>query len=269
MSPLTAPSMAVTFDDKGNLVLPPAPGHDDHARLCAWLTGVFALNPAHPIIGGAHQGHAGPEGHVELQRAGCPPLRFEPASKINSPQRIHEALNWTMVPSDGAVPAFKSAHCRQIAHVVRMLCGLTDRMTAEDEAGGIVGTFLGAAQAIEGLTTYGTVPQRYEAATALQPSIDEDTGRPVGAMHYLVDALTAELVIRVADLATAARVHTGTGLPHGWLDARMGALGWDRIRLSGYSESGRNGRRSGHHARCDAYRGLLRHEPDEPEAVNT
>jgi hypothetical protein len=172
--------MAVTVDAKGRLVLPAAPSHDDPAALCAWLTIVFALDRAHPITGGVRQGLAGPEGHVELRRAGAQPLRFEPASQIDSPQRIHEALNWRMIPTDGAVPAFKGDHCRQIAHVIRMLCGWADRMTEADEASGIVGCYLGAAQAIEGHTTYGTVPQRYEAATALQRGIDDGSGRSVG-----------------------------------------------------------------------------------------
>jgi hypothetical protein len=261
--------MAVTVDAKGKLVLPPAPPHDDPAGLCAWLTTVLALNPGHPITGGVRQGLAGPEGHVELRRADAQPLRFEPASQIDSPQRIHEALNWRMIPTDGAVPAFKGEHCRQIAHVIRMLCGWADRMTEADEAGGIVGCYLGAAQAIEGHTTYGTVPQRYEAATALQRGIDDDSGRSVGPQKYLLDSSTGEYVVRVADLSVAARVYTGGGLPHGWLDARMEALGWERIQLSGYSEAGRDGRRTGHHARCNAYRGHLPHHADVGEVVNT
>jgi hypothetical protein len=37
----------------------------------------------------------------------------------------------------------------------------------------------------------------------------------------------------------------------------MDALGWDRVRLSGYSEPGRHGRKTGTHVRCHAYRGHL------------
>jgi hypothetical protein len=259
--------MAVTWDKKGRMILPPAPGHDDHAGLCAWLTVSFGLDPRHPITSGVRQGLDGPEGHVELRRAGAPPLRFEPAAQINAPNRLIEALSWRLTPTDSAVPAFKSEHCRQIAHVVRMLCGLSDRMTAFDEAAGIVGTYMGAAQAVESLTTYGNGPQRHEAATALQRGVDETTGRPAGIPRYLIDANTGELVIRVADLAAAARTHIGSSLPRGWLDARMEALGWDRVRLDGHQAAGRIGR-LGHHARIDTYRGHLP-AGDTDEAVTT
>jgi hypothetical protein len=168
------------------------------------------------------------------------------------------------------VPAFKGDHCREINHVIRMLIGISGRLTAADEAGGIVGTFLSGAQPVEGLTTFGTVRQRYEAATALQRGIDEMSGRPTGPMKYLLDAATGEFVIRVADLAYAARGAVGTSLPHGWLDARIDALGWTRVRLSGYSQPGREGRATGTHARCDVYRGhLVSEDSDDDGSVNT
>jgi hypothetical protein len=80
--------MAVAFDDKGKMILPPAPAPTDIARLCLWLTVVFALDPQHPITGGERQGLAGPDGHVELRRTGAPSIRFEPMSKISQPQRL-------------------------------------------------------------------------------------------------------------------------------------------------------------------------------------
>jgi hypothetical protein len=261
--------MAVTWDDKGKMILPPAPAPTDIAGLCTWLTIAFALDPQHPITGGERQGRAGPEGHVELRRAGARSIRFEPMSKIHQPPRLIAELGGWLLDTDGAIPAFRAEHCRAIHHVIRMLCGRGSQLSASDEAAGIVGTFLGAAQAGEGLTTHGTTQQRYEAATALQRSLDEDSGRPIGAMRYLIDASTGELVIRVADLAVAARAHAGTGLAHGWLDGRMDALGWVRVRLSGYSQTGRDGRRTGTHVRCDAYRGHLTHEDDSEGSVNT
>jgi hypothetical protein len=252
----------VTHDEKGRLVLPATPALDDPAGLCTWLTAVFALDPKHPITGGERQGHAGPDGHVELRRAGAPSLRFEPAAQINSPNRLHDALAWWMLPSDGAVRPFKAEHCRQIAHVVRMLCGLAGMLSATQEAAGIVATYLGAAHRLEGHTTYGTTGQRYEAAVALQRTLDETSGRPMGPPRYLIDANTGEIAIRVADLAGAARMHVGSSLPRGFLDARMQALGWTRMRLDGHAISGRGGR-VGPHARADVYRGHLPHDGDE------
>jgi hypothetical protein len=261
--------MAVTWDDKGKMILPPAPAQTDIAGLCWWLTVVFALDPQHPITGGERQGLAGPDGHVELRRAGAASIRFEPMSKISQPQRLISDLAGWLIPTDDAVPAFKGDHCREINHVVRMLCGISGRLTAADEAAGIVGTFLNGAQPVDGLTTFGTVQQRYEAATALQRGIDDMSGRPTGPVKYLLDATTGDLVVRVADLAYAARAHVGASLPHGWLDGRMDALGWNRVQLSGYSQPGHEGRSTGTHARCDVYRGHLSSEPTDDAAVNT
>ena len=104
--------MAVTLDDKGKMMLPPAPAPTDIAGLCSWLTVVFALDPAHPITSGERQGRAGPEGHVELRRAGAASIRFEPMSKIIQPHRLVSELAGRLIPTDGAVPAFKGDHCR-------------------------------------------------------------------------------------------------------------------------------------------------------------
>jgi len=217
---------------------------------------LFALDVARPITGGAREGLRGAAGHVVLTRAGAPPLRFEPASKINQPPRLIEDLSWQTLASDGAVHAFKAEHCRQIAHVVRMLTDATHAPTDAQETAGIVGTFQSGAQAVEGLTTYGTAAQRYEAATALQRALDDVTGRALGPPRYLQDVNTGELVVRVGDLADAARRHVGSSLARGWLDARMAGLGWERITLDGHAHPGREGR-AGPHLRITAYRGLL------------
>jgi len=256
-------------DTKAKLTLPVTPAPDDRAGQCAWLTAVFALDPSHPVTGGAREGLRGAAGHVVLNRAGAPPLRFEPASRINQPQRLIEDLSWQMLPSDSAVPALKGEHCRAIAHVVRMLTDAAQVVTDAQETAGIVGAFLSVAEPVESLTVYGTTAQRYEAAKALQRDLDSLSGRLIGAPKFLIDSNTGELVIRASDLADAGRRHVGSSLARGWLDARMDNLGWTRGRLAGYAEPGRAGRASPH-ARCDVYRGHLpaADDPDD-ESVNT
>jgi hypothetical protein len=266
------PQAGVMFDEKGKLILPPAPTSADPAALAAWLTEVFGLNRAHPIIAGAHEGLRGANGHVVLTRLDAPPLRFEPASRINTPMRLIEDLTWQRTPTDEPVYALKGEHCRVIAHVVRQLCGASRGMTDAQETTGIVGTFLQIAAAADGaFTTYGTSQQRYEAAQALRRGVDEITGRPLAEPNYLVDENTGELVIAVSELSDAARRHVGSSLPRGWLDARMTNLGWERIRLDGHAQPGREGR-SGHHATVNAYRGHLPaadddHRPEPPGPV--
>jgi len=263
-APATA-AYALEYDAKGNLKLPPTPDLQDVAGQCAWLTAVFALDREHPITSGERQGVFGPEGHVELRRAGARSIRFEPASRINTPLKLIETLAWAVLHTDSAVPAFKGAHCAQIAYVVRMLCGAVEALTDGQEAAAIVATFLSGAVEVEhDVTTYGNSAQRYEAAISLRREIDQASGRPIGQVRYARDANTGELLIAVADLADAARRHAGSSLPHGWLDARMAALRWQRIMLQGYALPGRDGRK-GPHARIGAYRGIL--ATDEP--VNT
>ena len=203
------------------LVLPDVPALDDTAGLCAWLTCAFNLHAAHPITSGRHEGLRGPDGHAVLERRGAAPLRFEPQSKINTPARLIEVLSWQTGPTDGAIHALKGDHCRQIAHVVRMLCGATKAISDEEETADLVSVFLAEAIVQEGHTLYGTTAQRYEAATALQRELDEHTGRPRGVARYLIDANTGEYVIRVQDLGESVRRQLGSGLtrvprrPHG------------------------------------------------------
>jgi hypothetical protein len=70
-------------------------------------------------------------------------------------------------------------------------------------------------------------------------------------------------VIRVSDLAEAARRHTGTSLARGWLDARMENLGWGRSCVDVHALPGRSGR-TGPHTRMEVYRGLLPREEPSP-----
>jgi hypothetical protein len=254
----------VMFDDKGKMLLPGIPEHEDTPGLCKWLTAVLNLDRSHPITRGIHEGLRGPDGHVILERAGAVSIRFEPASKINNPTRLIEALSWWKQPTDGLVHSFKADHCRQISHVVRMLCGAHRGMTEAQQTEAIIGTFMHAAITLEGATTYGTTGQRYEAAMALRREVDQVTGRAIGPDRYFIDANTGEYVIAVSDLAEAARRHVGSSLPRGWLDARIEDLGWARITLQGYGQPGRDGRK-GPHARINAYRGHLSAITDDPD----
>jgi Bifunctional DNA primase/polymerase, N-terminal len=251
---------AVGYDDKGKLRLPEKPAADDIDGMCGWLTGVFSLDPAHPIVGGERQGLHGPDAHVVLRRRGALPLRFEPVTRIANPTRLREVLEGCMLHTDGEPPGFKNEHTYAIAHVVRMLCGHSERLSAEAETVGLVGDFLSDAKPVEGFTTYGTSGRRYEAALQLQ--------RPAGldeAPRYLVDSDTGEFVVRVGDLAAMVRRRYG-GLKRGWLDGCMAAIGWRRVEVQGYGLPGRGGRRQGPHLRANVYRGFL---PDNQESVNT
>jgi hypothetical protein len=261
----------VASDAKGDVDLPPVPPHDDAAAQCAWLGCAFNLCRDFPITGGSWQGVRGPDGHIVLRRAsGAAPIRFEPASKITSPMRMVETFVGQRHPRDGMQHALKAKHLRLVAHVIGCLCDASSAMTAAQETAGIVGTFLQGATAIDGHTTHGTAPQRYEAALALRREVDETTGRPIGAPRYLIDSNTGELVIAVGELNDAARRHIGGGLRRGWLEARMHDLGWSRRALQGYAHVGRSGRQ-GPHARLDVYRGHLRPEDTDPPnaPVNT
>jgi len=255
--------LAPHVDDKGKLVLPPVP-KSEPAELCKWLTAVLALDPEHPITEGVMAGVRGPNAHVVLRRLDAPPLAFEPAARINTPMRLVEDRSWQAIPSAGEVPPFKGAHCMQIAYVVRQLCGISQARTDEQETIGIVYSHLSRGIQVEGHTTYGSSAQRYEAVLALR---DDPSGRRIGGLAYLIDAHTGELVIRVSDLETTARLHIGSSLSRGWLTARMELIGWTRCTIDGHAQPGRVGRQ-GPHARTHVYRGLLP-QSDDDGAVTT
>lgn len=243
---------------KGKLQLPPTPELQDAAGMCAWLTVAFALDPQHPIVSARRHGHSGPESHVELRRAGgAPAISFEPATRINAPMKLIETLAWSVLHTDGAIPPFKGEHCQQVAHVIRMLCGVAETLSAEEQAAGIVSMFLSGAVEVEhAMRTHGTGGQKYEAAMSLRREIDPMSSRPIGPARFGRDADTGETVIAVADLAEAARRYTGSSLAQGWLAARLAVLGWERITLEGRALPGRAGMK-GPHARVYAYRGFL------------
>jgi Bifunctional DNA primase/polymerase, N-terminal/Primase C terminal 1 (PriCT-1) len=253
----------VEITDKG-IKLPQPADREDFAGHCAWLTAVFALDPGHPITGGERQGGRGAEGHVALARRAAPALRFEPASRINTPAKINEDLAWQTLPSDDAVPAFKGEHCRKIAHVIRMLCGIVDTWDAAQETEGIIGSYLSVAAEVEGFTTYGDSRDRYAAAAALRRDQD-DRGYESGPAKYLIDSNTGELVIPYDELTNTARKYIGGSIARGWLDARLKDLGWERRLLDGHGTLGVEGRQ-GHHLKRVVYRGHLR-PPAQEEAA--
>ena len=260
---------ACTIDEKGRLQLPPVPDPPEPAELCAWATGVFTLNPKHPIIEGRRLGAWGPDGHVVFKRRGAREIRIEPVSRLTNPTRLREALCGFRERFDDQVHGFKGEHTYVIEHVVRMLCDYTEVKTAADNALAVIGTFLAYAEPAEHdgrLTTRGTSAQRYEAAIALRRATNPSTGRRDGPPRYFTDTeidkqtgeikSTGHLVVAVSDMANAAREHERTTIPRGELEARMEGIGWKRITLDGHEESGRAGRHSPH-ARIEAYRGRL------------
>ena len=144
--------------------------------------------------------------------------------------------------------------------MVRQLTLHAEAVSANQETEAIVGAYLLDGEAIEGHTIYGTSGQRYEALEALKRPLNEH-GREIGS-RYLLDANTAEAVIRAGDLSTVARRQLGSGLVRGWLDARMAGIGWVRCRVQGFGPPRRPGDQ-GPHLRADVYRGLLSADDDE------
>jgi hypothetical protein len=164
---------AVTFDEKGKLKLPPKAEHDDVGGHCSWLTGVFSLDQNHPITGGKRHGLHGPEGHVELTRAGAPSIHLEGIGKMANATRLRETLEGHMLDTDGELPGFRNEHTYAVLHVLRMLCGATELLSIRAETTGLVGDFLADAEPIEGHTTHGNSGQRYEAVVALRRNLDD------------------------------------------------------------------------------------------------
>lgn len=248
----------VMFDEKGRPLLPELPDREDIAGLCTWLTAVFCLDTDHPVTGATFQGPKGPGGQVTVARADAPPIVFETASRINTPQTLATTLTWYMEHGDQRPHSYKQDQCTEIASVVAALCDFSRAISQEQEAAGILGTFTQAATPIEGFTTYGSTVDRYRAATALRGEYKEGERRVILSRdpRYLIDDNTGELVIRVSDLAEAARRHIGSSLRHGWLDSVMEAFEWSRVDLQGYAESGRRGRSIGH-VRVTVYRGMF------------
>lgn len=255
----TSDGAAGWTDDKGRLVLPAIPRPDGHPALCRWLTLVFNLDPRLPITGAARRGLLGPKGQVYVYRAGASTIMFDPISSITSAPRLIEQLACQTTPTDGMVRDFKATHCRQIIYVISMLAAIEGAISEAQLAAAIVGDLLQIGAQVQGLTTYGTSAQRFEAACALVREVNELTGRRCDQPRYLTDSTSAEYVIAVHELQDVARRHIGSSLPRGYLDGILGELGWERVCLDGH-ERPRPDR--GRHRRVDAYRGVLA----DPEA---
>lgn len=251
----------VTFTDDRTpkLVLPKIPPRDDTPGLCGWLTSVFHLDPDHPVTAAVQHGPRGPDGHVQVRRAGLPSIFFEPAGSVSTARRLLTQLGWQLEPTDSEPYGFRDEHARRIAHVLRLLCGASQEGFEIAEAWGVVVTFMNDAIEVEGFSTYGATGQRYEAVCALRSDVNEATGRTYGPARYLLDTETGEYVVRVGDLQRTARAAVGSSLPRGWVDSRMELLGWKRLTLEGRSAPGHA---AGVHARCSVYRGLLAGDDD-------
>jgi hypothetical protein len=239
----------VSEKGKCEIVLPPLPDPGEVAGLRAWLTAVFGLNPAQPIIRGWRTGTLADGGAV-LERRGAPELWFTPFSRLCAPNKLLESLNACMAPEDGVAPPLKGEHCPLIAAAVRRLCETGAVQTMRELAQDAIRLAIQDAEAVHGLTTYGlTSAQRFEVATAL-------SRKPTGWPRYLVDSNTGEFVVRASDVTHAVRALKGTGLRHGEVVDLMGAVGWAKIDIDGHQLPGREGRR-GPHAIVSAWRGHL------------
>lgn len=257
-----------TDDKVPKLILPGNPKHDDPIAIAAWCTSVFQLDQEHPVIGFKRLGRRGTEGHALVYRAGgAPPISFEPIGAMYSSLRFLPMLRTQLLSTDQQPYGFRNDHCATIAHVVQLGCGVSIGPDMAEEAATVVGHFTFTAKAVEGVTTYGTPVQRHEAIEALRPELDA-YGKQASPNRYLVDENTGEMVIRVSDLQETARNYYAKGLHHGWLDARMDALGWTRVTSQGYQFPGREGRK-GPHSRCVVYRGHLPEISENDSQVNT
>lgn len=253
-SPLA--ELELRYDGKGNLLgLPKKPSLDDVAGLCAWTTTVFGLDRRHPITGGKRRGVRGVAGCVELTRLDALPLIIDPITRLNVPLRLSEALTAHRLPSDDAIPPLKGPHCRDVAHVIIMLAGTHEALTADQETASIIGTLLQIAEEPDAkVTCYGSAAQRAEVVLALRHGYDE-------SIRWVRDCNTGEIVVTVRDLNEVARKHMGMTMHHGWLEARLDSFGWTRAELQGYAVQPDGSR--GKHMEVGIYRGFLPGAPDE------
>lgn len=249
----------VEKDGKGKPTLPPRPARRDLLAQADWLTVVLRLDTAHPITRGTYAGLALGRGHVKLDRLDAPSLHIKPASLLNDGKALNAALVWQLLPTDGELYRWGD-NAITIAQVVGWFCDASAKITSDQETRQILTTYLDASDPVEGHTTYGTTGQRYDAAVALRP--DKSDGRE-GRTKYLIDKGGdggAEFVIRVSDLAKAARGVLGSSIERGWLDGQVEEFGdpnWVRVELQGQSIKGREGRAVGQHTGVDVYRGLV------------
>jgi hypothetical protein len=213
--------------------LPEPPDHLDLNSQCMWTTSVMHLDTEHPVARAVHQGLSGAAGHVVLHRLDAPEIRFEPAAKISSAQKLADELVWQLLPTDGDPYPWSNAQATIIARVVWLLCGATKTATTSQETEHIIATFLEASRLQEG-HTYGNARQRAEFARLLRPS--------EGVRIHGRDLDTGEYIVRVSDLQRARRADGGLGMgPHASRRPRATCHFWapgrahPRRRLSGAS----------------------------------
>lgn len=256
----------IKFDDKtGVIILPPIPKHNEPAQMCLWLTEAFHLDRTHPINGGRLTGHRGADAHVELTRLGRNALsiHFEPVRLIHTPARLMEMLTWQRMQTDDPPWGYKTPHCHQIAEVIRLLCDSAELLSNKHEIGSLVRTFLEQNECVENYTTYGSPGELYDALQQLSAKYRER----YSPAPYLLDSSTGEIVVAVGDLQLAIRQMLGSGLPRGWLEARLALIDWQRWYLQGFGTA--NGGNPRPHNDHSVYRGmppiLGDTEDEEPE----
>ncbi len=248
------------------LILPDVPAHDDLMGQLSWLTSVLNLDREHPITKVVRYGKRGPDGVIEMTRAGAGPLNFEPLVSMNTARRLNAARGWDGIPTDPEPHGIKDEHCMRIVKVTSMACENCLSPTEVQEAEALVGMFVMCAKEIDGFTTYGTVVERYEALAALSREANATNEYEKIQPCYLIDSNTGELVIRVSDMREAARTYSGDQLTRGWLDSHMARIGFKRARVQGYAEPGTAGRKGSGHKRVDFYRGVMPVSDDEDES---
>jgi hypothetical protein len=71
---------------------------------------------------------------------------------ISSPRRLFPLLRSQLLVTDGEPYSFREEHARRIAHVLLLLAGAAETMTAAAETAGVLATFLSSTTAVEGHT---------------------------------------------------------------------------------------------------------------------
>lgn len=246
--------------DQAAPLIPPMPDHEDRVGQCQWLSTVFSFDPRHPVIGGERQGSAGPRGHAVLRRHDAGEIRFAPITVLSEPRKLIPILSSYKLATDGMVPSFKGEHCRLIFHVIGMLCTQAQARTDAQETEAIIGDLILIGEEIKSpaaspYTFRGTMVQRYEAAHELPRQIDERTGRYSDRPRYLIEKGTGEIVVAASELQAIARKHLGATMSHGWLDAMLEGIGWEKVTIDAREVPGRKGRHS-RHRRVTVYRGI-------------
>jgi hypothetical protein len=232
-----------TSDKKGKPLLAELPDGQDREGLLAWLGATLRFAADHPATGVLRTGNSGGAARLEVQRKAAPSVVFEPAATVDVPGRLATALAWSSTVGDGVAPTLSPPQCQMVGWCLRALCDLAATTTADEEAHGVIADLLGAAELVEGHTILGDAQQRYAAVLALRGSSEARYDRPEwDPGRVLVDRETGLVVARLSDLQSAARRVHGGGVPRGFVEGRLAAIGWRRVVLEGHEAPGRAGR---------------------------